>query len=143
MEELSSRMHFSKFILQLQTKEKYLVKLQKYEEATVIQKEIQELKDEELRKQDMKNKETLEIRCMGLRKQQVSAVNSLLQNIQKDRNDQMKQRKQDSEKLIVRNKSLITEINHRHQDAIKRVYEILHNISVDEKRDPSSKNVSR
>lgn len=64
----------------------------------------------------------MDIRCLGLKKQQVSAVNSLLQNIQKDRNDQMKQRKQDSEKLIVRNKSLLTEINHRHQEAIKRVY---------------------
>lgn len=44
MDELSSRMHFSKYILELQTKEKYLVKLQQYEEATKIQREIQDLK---------------------------------------------------------------------------------------------------
>ena len=54
------------------------------------------------------DEETVGIRCTGLKKQQVTAVNNLLQNIQKDRNDQMKQRKTDSEKLIVRNKSLIT-----------------------------------
>lgn len=64
----------------------------------------------------------------------MAAVSSLLQNIQKDRNDQLKQRKQDSEKLIIRNKSLITEINHKHTDAIKKIYEVLHNLSIDTER---------
>jgi len=34
-----------------------------------------------------------------------------LQKIQKDRNDHMKQRQSETEKLIVRNKSQITEID--------------------------------
>jgi hypothetical protein len=42
-----------------------------------------------------------------MKKQQLATVSNLLQNIQKDRNDQLKQRKQDSDKLIMRNKSLI------------------------------------
>lgn len=58
----------------------------------------------------------------------------MLQNIQKDRNDQLKQRKQDSEKLVVRNKTMLNEINHKHSEAIKRIYEALHNISIDSER---------
>ena len=68
------------------------------------------------------DEETVEIRCGALKKQQVVAVNNLLQNIQKDRNDQMKQRKIDSEKLIIRNRSLVTEINHKHTEAMKKIY---------------------
>jgi DNA anti-recombination protein RmuC len=63
-----------------------------------------------------------------LKRQQLATVSNLLQNIQKDRNDQLKQRKQDSDKLIMRNKSLINEINHKHTEAIKKLYEALHNI---------------
>lgn len=41
-------------------------------------------------------------------------MNTLLQKIQKDRNDQSKQRSSDSEKLIVKSKSLVSEVKHRH-----------------------------
>lgn len=80
------------------------------------------------------DEESVEARCANLKKQQLAAVSSLLQNIQKDRNDQIKQRKQDSEKLIIRNKSLITEINHRHAEAIKKIYEALHNMSIENEK---------
>ena len=88
-------------------------------------------KKKEQAKKQKSDEEVIEIRCAGVRKQQVTAVNNLLQNIQKDRNDQMKQRKTDSEKLIVRNRSLITELNHKHMEAIKKIYEALHNISLE------------
>lgn len=70
----------------------------------------------------------------SLKKQQLAAINSLLQNIQKDRNDQMKQRKGDSEKLIIRNKALVTEINHKHLESVKKIYEALHNMTLDNER---------
>lgn len=41
-------------------------------------------------------------------------MNTLLQKIQKDRNDQSKQRMSDSEKLIVKSKTLMTEVKRRH-----------------------------
>ena len=50
---------------------------------------------EEIKKQKS-DEEVVEIRCTAMKKQQVTAVNNLLQNIQKDRNDQMRQRKADS-----------------------------------------------
>lgn len=37
-----------------------------------------------------------------------------MQKIQKDRNDQLKQRQADSEKLIIKNKTLINELKNRH-----------------------------
>jgi hypothetical protein len=58
-------------------------------------------------------------------------MNTLLQKVQKDRNDQSKQRTSDSEKLIVKSKALVTEVKHRHNDALKRVYEALHNVTID------------
>jgi hypothetical protein len=48
------------------------------------------------------------MRCETLRRQQKAAINTLMQKIQKDRNDQLKQRQTDSEKLIIKNKSLIS-----------------------------------
>lgn len=60
-----------------------------------------------MRQKQKINEETISAKCMNLKRQQLTAVNNLLQNIQKDRNDQLKQRKQDSDKLIVRNKTLL------------------------------------
>ena len=73
-----------------------------------MHEEIDELKSEELLKKQKNDEECLEIRCSNFKKHQEANLNSLLQKIQKDRNDQIKQRQVDSEKLIVRNKSLVT-----------------------------------
>jgi len=54
-----------------------------------------------------------------------------MKKIQRDRNDQMKQRQLDSEKLIIRNKTLINEINHRHMNNLKKLQENIHNICFD------------
>lgn len=88
------------------------------------------MKIEFLERKKRVDEETIEIRCQTLKRQQLAAVSTLLQNIQKDRNDQLKQRKQDSEKLIIRNKSLLNELNHKHADAVRKIYEALHNISI-------------
>ena len=61
-------------------------------------------------------------------------MNTLLQKIQKDRNDQSKQRMSDSEKLIVKSKTLVTEVKHRHNESLKKLYEALHNVTIEESR---------
>lgn len=57
-------------------------------------------------------------------------MNTLLQKIQKDRNDQSKQRMSDSEKLIVKSKTLMTQVKRRHTESLKKLYEALHNVSM-------------
>ena len=58
-------------------------------------------------------------------------MNTLLQKIQKDRNDQSKQRIIDSERLMVKNKTIINDLKHKNNEAVKRLYEVLHNITLD------------
>ncbi len=55
----------------------------------------------------------IELRLKAFRKQQDAIISTLLQKIQKDRNDHLKQRQSETEKLIVRNKSQLTDIDHR------------------------------
>ena len=72
------------------------MKLQEYEKANSIHEEVEKMKRKEEIKKQKSDEEVVEIRCTAMKKQQVTAVNNLLQNIQKDRNDQMRQRKADS-----------------------------------------------
>jgi hypothetical protein len=108
-----------------------LVKLQEYSKAEEVQKEVEEIKNGEILKRQRANQETVETRCSNLKKQQSVAMGNLLRNIQKDRNDQIKQRKADSDKLILRNRALVNEIHHRHNEAMKKLYESLHNICLE------------
>ena len=98
------------------------------------------MKNEEMQQKQKINEDTIFAKCTNLKRQQLTTVNNLLQNIQKDRNDQLKQRKQDSDKLIVRNKTLLNEINHKHAEAIKRIYEALHNIHLESEKGKGMRN---
>lgn len=115
-------MHYSKRILELQLREKNLVRLQEYEKAKGVQQEIEDAKIEEGRQKLSSDLEVLELRKASMKKQQQSSLSTLLQKIQKDRNDHMKQRVGDSEKIIVRNKSLIADVHHRHAEAGKKIF---------------------
>lgn len=50
----------------------------------------------------------MELKLRGLRKQQEGAVSTLLQKIQKDRNEHLRQRQSETERLLVRGKSQMT-----------------------------------
>lgn len=43
----------------------------------------------------------------------------------------MKKRQSETERLMVRNKSQLTEIDHRFNETIKRIYEALHNLGLE------------
>ena len=61
---------------------------------------VRELKEKELADED-----TIELKLRAFRKQQESSVSTLLQKIQKDRNEHMRQRQGETEKLMIRGKS--------------------------------------
>ncbi len=54
------------------------------------------MKADETVKKQREDEEVLEMRLLGFRKKQQAEMNGLLQKIQKDRNDQIKQRQVDS-----------------------------------------------
>ena len=69
-----------------------LVKVQEYEMASRVQQEIEEVKVREEREKELADNEVVELRLKTLRKQQEATISSLLQKVQKDRNDHLKQR---------------------------------------------------
>ena len=69
-----------------------LVKVQEYEMASRVQQEIEEVKVREEREKEHADNEVVELRLKTLRKQQEATISSLLQKVQKDRNDHLKQR---------------------------------------------------
>ena len=80
----------------------------------------------------MADNDVIELRLKAFRKQQETTISTLLQKVQKDRNEHLKQRQSETEKLMVRNKAQLTEIEHRHTEHLKRVYETLHNLNLDQ-----------
>jgi hypothetical protein len=67
----------------------------------------------------------MELRVSNLKKQQVSVLNALLKRIQRDRNQQLRQRQRDSQTLIIKNRNIRNDLNHKHQEEVKRAVESL------------------
>jgi hypothetical protein len=67
----------------------------------------------------------MDLRIANFRKQQTSVLNALLKRIQKDRNQQLRQRQIDSQKLIVKNRNIRNDLTHKHQDELKKAVESL------------------
>lgn len=106
------------------------MKLQEYEKAGAVQVEIEEVRAKEVREKEVADLEVVELRLRAFRKQQEAALSTLLQKIQKDRNDHLKQRQAETEKMIVRNKTQLAEVDHRFNDTVKRIYEALNNLGL-------------
>jgi hypothetical protein len=58
----------------------------------------------------------MEMRISNLKKQQVAVLNALLKRIQRDRNQQLRQRQRDSQTLIIKNRNIRNDLNHKHQE---------------------------
>jgi hypothetical protein len=56
------------------------------------------------------------LRVSNLKKQQVSVLDALLKRIQRDRNQQLRQRQRDSQTLIIKNRNIRNDLNHKHQE---------------------------
>jgi hypothetical protein len=115
------------------------VKVQEYDKAAAVQAEIEELRAKEVREKEMADLEVVELRLRAFRKQQEAVVSTLLQKIQKDRNDHMKQRQTETEKMTVRSKAQLTDIDHRYNDSLRRIYEALHNLGLDSEKTGKAK----
>lgn len=106
--------------------------MQQYEDAAKIRIKIEELENEERLKHQIEVvlfpiqiNEVLELRIANLKKQQVSVLNALLKRIQRDRNQQLRQRQRDSQTLIIKNRNIRNDLTHKHQEEVKRAVESL------------------
>jgi len=129
--ELSKSYKQSKQLIELRQKQVALAKMKKYNEAEKVQAQADALENWERSNKESGVEENIEKKTMTLRKQQQMALNVLLKRIQKDRNQQLKNRQLDSQKLILRNRNIRAELLAKHiLEAKKAVESIRNNLSL-------------
>jgi len=109
----------------MRKKEHALVKLKKYEEAEAVKEKADALEMKERQKLDQDFGDQLAKRETKTKGVQQLSMAALLKRIQSDRNEQVKQRQQDSMRLIQRNKNLLNEVLIMHGLEMKKALEAL------------------
>jgi Ca2+-binding EF-hand superfamily protein len=125
--ELAFTFKSSSQLLELRKKEVNLAKMKKYSEAEKIQMQADTLEQVEKYNNERQIAEIIEKKILALRKQQQRGLTVLLKRIQKDRNQQLKNREHDSSKLVLKNKNLITELLAKHSTEAKNAIEVIRN----------------
>ena len=107
--ELRQKMKFSKDLLELRDREAKLVRMKRYDEAERIKMKADLLEEFERNKLEAEMQSVIEKKEAKLRHTQQLALAALLKRIQRDRNEQLKHRQQDSQRLIQRNKIILND----------------------------------
>ena len=102
-------MKFSKDLLDLRDREAKLVRMKRYDDAEKIKMKADLLEEFERNKLDAEMEAVIEKKEAKLRHTQQLALAALLKRIQRDRNEQLKHRQQDSQRLIQRNKIILND----------------------------------
>jgi hypothetical protein len=96
--DVKLKMKHSKALLEIRKKEQTLVRLKKYDEAETVKAKGDQLEANERQKMDGSMDEQIAKFEAKYRKQQQQALAALLKRIQRDRNEQLKQRQIDSQR---------------------------------------------
>jgi len=123
--ELRSRMKFSKDLLELRDKEAKLVRMKRYEEAEKVKMKADLLEEFERNKLEADMHAVVQKKEAKVRHQQQLALAALLKRIQRDRNEQLKHRQQDSQRLIQRNKNILNDLLNKQNAETKRTLDNL------------------
>lgn len=118
-------MKLSKTLLEMRKKEQTLVKLKKYQEAEAVKGKTDQMEMTEKAKLEKDIEAQIGKREGKLKNKHQLAMSALLKRIQRDRNEQLKQRQLDSQRLIQRNKNLLNDLLNKHSNEIKRTMECL------------------
>lgn len=87
-----------------------LISLKRYEDAEQTKHDCEQKEQEERRAMESQIDDILEKAEERLRQKQQMALAALLKRIQRDRNEQLKHRQIDSQRLIQRNKNLLLDL---------------------------------
>ena len=82
----------------MRKKEQTLVKLKKYEEAEAVQGKANQMEQQEKQKLELAIQDQMAKREAKIKNQQQLVLSALLKRIQRDRNEQLKQRQLDSQR---------------------------------------------
>jgi len=123
--ELAFHFKSSKQLIELRQKEQTLVKMKKYGEAEKIKSQADGLEEWERNNKEKEITDIIDKKTAALRKQQQRSLTVLLKRIQKDRNQQLMNREQDSQKLILKNKNLRSELLSKHSIEARNAIEVI------------------
>lgn len=128
--DIKKQMKFSKDILELRHKQDKLIKLQKFEEAESIAGKYKQhnllakadkLEQKEQIELEKKARKYMTKKENKLKEKQEKALGALLNRIKRDKNEQLRQRQEDSQKLIKRNRNLVTNLLYKQNIESKTV----------------------
>jgi len=112
-------------LIELRQKEQTLVKMKKYGEAEKIKAQADAMEEWERGNKEKEIGDIIDKKTAAVRKQQQRSLTVLLKRIQKDRNQQLKNREQDSQKLILKNRNLRSELLLKHTSEAKNALEVI------------------
>ncbi|CAI2359473.1 unnamed protein product [Moneuplotes crassus] len=119
-DKLNKNLKFSKKVYDLRRRVEALINMRNYEEADKYKMFLIKLENEErVKKSKELRKDTLkkEKKLKNLHQQQMAA---LLKRIQRDRNEQLKHRQKDSQKLIQRNRNILVDLLNKQSTEARR-----------------------
>lgn len=135
IKEAEKKVKHSKELLEMRKKQQTLARQKLYEEAETIKFKADELESWENAKNDAIIKKYIDAKEKKLRQQQQLALAALLKRIERDRNEQIKHREQDSKRLMLRNKNIRnTVISKQNGEAKKTLTQIKMMMGTDFKR---------
>jgi hypothetical protein len=119
-DSIESKVKYSKKVYDLRRRVEVLINMRQYEEADKYKSFLVKLEQEEkgLRIKELKkNSAKKEKKMKALHQQQMAA---LLKRIQRDRNEQLKHRQKDSQKLIQRNRNILVDLLNKQNTEARR-----------------------
>lgn len=141
--DLKKKMKFSKDLIELRDKEAKLVKMKRYEEAEKIKMKADLLEQFERNKLESEMQEVIEKKEAKLKHKQQLALAALLKRIQRDRNEQLKHRQIDSQRLIQRNKNILNDLINKQNQETKRTLEMLKKTLSNIRKDQGGKGMTK
>lgn len=108
--ESKIKLKLSKELLEMRKRVRLLVSMKEYDEAEMVEEKANALEAIEREKMEEELEDIILKQEEKLRRKQQLALSALLKRIQRDRNEQLKHRQMDSQRLIQRNKNLLLDL---------------------------------
>ena len=123
--EFKVKLKFSKELLEMRKRTRLLVSIKQYDEAELLDQKANALEAIEREKMEEEMENIILKQEEKLRRKQQLALSALLKRIQRDRNEQLKHRQMDSQRLIQRNKNLLLDLLKKQNMEIRRTTHFL------------------
>ena len=124
--EYKIKLKYSKELMEMKKRVRVFMSMKRYEDAEELQQKADTLQAIERAKLDEEIEHILHKHEKKLREKQQLALSALLKRIQRDRNEQLKHRQMDSQRLIQRNKNLLIDLLNKQNMERRRTDQFLH-----------------